>query len=417
MINDKSNKKGFTLIELLAVILILAIIALIAMPVILNIVDESKKGAFKSTADGIIKAGELEYATDILAGTAQEVTFTYTNGVESSSVSGKQLNYKGAKPKSGTVIINSEGQVAIAIYDGNNCAEKNYSDTEVKLSKKTSGECVIGGLLLSSLFASNAGSEGVYGAKNGSNYFSGANPNNWIEFGQVSSSDSTPILWRIIKNDSNGIKLIYEGAKNGSNQPTDDGVLGGTSNFIPWTWSGESNKYEGSDIQTYINNWYNNLYVVNKTQYEKPIRWCIGAHTGGNISSFKPNECIDQTAAGGSFLGLTTNPAAVGMINTSDYLSTALSSSCDATGKQSECKNNNFLYKASYSYGWWTINARTDYTFLVWAIGQYGDLVNTDCSSSFRDSPKTIRPVINLKPEVLYNSGSGTLANPYKIKI
>ena len=36
-------KKGFTLIELLAVIVILAIIALIATPIVLDIIDSSKK--------------------------------------------------------------------------------------------------------------------------------------------------------------------------------------------------------------------------------------------------------------------------------------------------------------------------------------------------------------------------------------
>ncbi len=30
-------------------------------------------------------------------------------------------------------------------------------------------------------------------------YFTGADPKNWIQFGQLSSSDTTPILWRIIK--------------------------------------------------------------------------------------------------------------------------------------------------------------------------------------------------------------------------
>ena len=45
----KKNKRGFTLIELLAVIVILAIIALIAVPVIMNIISESRKSAFKDT--------------------------------------------------------------------------------------------------------------------------------------------------------------------------------------------------------------------------------------------------------------------------------------------------------------------------------------------------------------------------------
>ena len=36
-------RKGFTLIELLAVIVILAIVALIATPLILNVIDDSRK--------------------------------------------------------------------------------------------------------------------------------------------------------------------------------------------------------------------------------------------------------------------------------------------------------------------------------------------------------------------------------------
>ena len=38
------NRKGFTLIELLAVIVILAVIALIATPIILNMIENAKKG-------------------------------------------------------------------------------------------------------------------------------------------------------------------------------------------------------------------------------------------------------------------------------------------------------------------------------------------------------------------------------------
>jgi len=41
------NKKGFTLVELLAVIVILAIIALIAVPITLNVLEDSKKSSIK----------------------------------------------------------------------------------------------------------------------------------------------------------------------------------------------------------------------------------------------------------------------------------------------------------------------------------------------------------------------------------
>lgn len=47
-----TNKNGFTLIELLAIIVILAIIAVITVPIILNIIDNSKKGAVKDSAYG-----------------------------------------------------------------------------------------------------------------------------------------------------------------------------------------------------------------------------------------------------------------------------------------------------------------------------------------------------------------------------
>ena len=39
------RKNGFTLIELLAVIVILAIIALIAVPIVLHIIEDSKKSS------------------------------------------------------------------------------------------------------------------------------------------------------------------------------------------------------------------------------------------------------------------------------------------------------------------------------------------------------------------------------------
>lgn len=51
-------RRGFTLIELLAVIVILAIIALIAFPMITGIVEKSKKGAAKSSANVYMAAVE-----------------------------------------------------------------------------------------------------------------------------------------------------------------------------------------------------------------------------------------------------------------------------------------------------------------------------------------------------------------------
>lgn len=47
------NKKGFTLIEILGVILLLAIILVIAIPKVINILDQSKQNLYDSTISEI----------------------------------------------------------------------------------------------------------------------------------------------------------------------------------------------------------------------------------------------------------------------------------------------------------------------------------------------------------------------------
>ncbi|MDD4608002.1 MAG: prepilin-type N-terminal cleavage/methylation domain-containing protein [Bacilli bacterium] len=56
------NEKGFTLIELLAVIVVLAIIAIISVPIITDLINKSRYGAFGVTKKNIEHAAELYYA-------------------------------------------------------------------------------------------------------------------------------------------------------------------------------------------------------------------------------------------------------------------------------------------------------------------------------------------------------------------
>jgi len=60
------SKKGFTLIELLAIIVILAIIAVITVPIILNIIDNSKKGTALDSAYGYKNAIQNFYAAKLI---------------------------------------------------------------------------------------------------------------------------------------------------------------------------------------------------------------------------------------------------------------------------------------------------------------------------------------------------------------
>ena len=108
----KKNTKGFTLIELLAVIVILAIIALIATPIVLNLINEARKGAAKDSAYGVKKAAELYYSTSLLTAEGSFAGATFTcDGSACTTTDGKSLNIEGTVPDEGTVVIAGDGTI------------------------------------------------------------------------------------------------------------------------------------------------------------------------------------------------------------------------------------------------------------------------------------------------------------------
>ena len=68
------KKNTFTLIELLAVIIILAVILVISIPKILDVIDESKKDLFKTSAQLIADNAEKKKVSDKLLGKDEEIT-------------------------------------------------------------------------------------------------------------------------------------------------------------------------------------------------------------------------------------------------------------------------------------------------------------------------------------------------------
>lgn len=83
------SNKGFTLIELLAVIVVLAIIALIATPMVLNTINDAKKGALEQSANSVIQAVENKIALSMLKDSNYVATSPWTD---------KNLEIKGDKP-------------------------------------------------------------------------------------------------------------------------------------------------------------------------------------------------------------------------------------------------------------------------------------------------------------------------------
>ncbi|MDD4299006.1 MAG: hypothetical protein PHS98_05210 [Bacilli bacterium] len=265
-------------------------------------------------------------------------------------------------------------------------------------------------VLLTTRFPLDVGTEGTYESKGDSHYFVGANPNNWVAFGMVSSTNNTPILWRVIKNGPEGIKIIYEGPQNaGETPPTPNGKITLTNNY--WD-SVSSNKWNRpAYLNTALATWYNNLYVYLKSNYIQPINWCVGGiGLVDSVSDFPSYECISRALSSGKYDGFTTNQTAIGLINPSDYVNASAAASC-TTYDQTICgTGGNYLYKSAYSY--WTMNAFSDNSSDIWTIdssGAFNQIVATNTATN-------IRPVINLGPDVVWASGNGSLSNPYKMR-
>lgn len=128
------KKVGFTLVELLAVIIILAVVALITTPMVLGVIEGSKKGAIKSSAYGLMEAANIYYATNMLNTGEQKIKFVFEEGKQ---ISEQQLQYKG-KVEKGSMYLYSDGKQALCISDGKYVAIKNVDEEEVRI---TSGRC------------------------------------------------------------------------------------------------------------------------------------------------------------------------------------------------------------------------------------------------------------------------------------
>ena len=126
---NMKNRNGLTLIELLAVIVILAVATSIVSLIIMNVIEDSKKGALKDSAYGILKAGELRVAK------SQDLN-DYTG--EIIDITDGTLEYKGTIPNAGIIVIRHDGKMKLEMNHDKWCITKDYEEPEVTFTKKTS---------------------------------------------------------------------------------------------------------------------------------------------------------------------------------------------------------------------------------------------------------------------------------------
>ncbi len=121
-------KKAFTLIELLAVIIILAIVALIATPLILNVIEDSKKSANLSQAYLILDGAEQLYINSFL-NTSFENLLTGTADIY------PHINFSGERPPNGEVFLKSNGEVSLSLFIDGACYEKDFTENTISINE------------------------------------------------------------------------------------------------------------------------------------------------------------------------------------------------------------------------------------------------------------------------------------------
>lgn len=114
----KNTNKGFTLIELLAVIVILAVVALIATPIIINVIENSRKESAELSMKSIEKSAELYFYNKAIDGENGSTTFICDDGTCSNGVD--TLEIDGVSPDKGQIIIDEDGIVTTKLILINN---------------------------------------------------------------------------------------------------------------------------------------------------------------------------------------------------------------------------------------------------------------------------------------------------------
>ena len=138
------NKKGFTLIELLAIIVILAIIGVITIPILLNVIDTSNKGAAVDSAYGFKEAINKYFLTESMDNNQiiLDGIYSINDGVlNGNTISNKEIPVSGKKPSKGYLKYDNNNLVLACLAFGD--YEVKYENNEFTSTGK--GDCTIKG--------------------------------------------------------------------------------------------------------------------------------------------------------------------------------------------------------------------------------------------------------------------------------
>ncbi len=132
------KRNGFTLIELLAIIVILAIIAVITVPIILNIIENSRRGAVTDSAYGYKDTVNKWYVSKLQDDNNYRLDGDYN--IVNGKLNNIEIPLSGDKPTNGTLTYSNNvltgGCLTIGEY-------KVTFDSKGSVSKTEKGECEV----------------------------------------------------------------------------------------------------------------------------------------------------------------------------------------------------------------------------------------------------------------------------------
>ena len=164
------KNKGFTLIELLAVIVILSVITLITIPMITNVIEESKKKTLASSVGGLVESANL-YAIE----KDGVYEFLFDKEHKGSTKKGESLDYRGTIDGEGKLYLDKEGNVSICISNDKYYVYKNYN-SGIIVGNRSKDNCNIEYDALTNKYVAFLESKG-----NGSNVYSKDEVNNLVD--------------------------------------------------------------------------------------------------------------------------------------------------------------------------------------------------------------------------------------------
>lgn len=220
--------------------------------------------------------------------------------------------------------------------------------------------------------------------------YRGENPNNYITFAGAT--------WRIVKIDeSNNIALTsYNNVNFKGNIHWDNRYNAEKDSLVG------INEYKLSRVRERLLELYGNRTIFPEESLEKiiPKNICIGKRADSDTSKDGSVEC-----------SAVLENESISLIPAYDFMNASLDTKCVKTVSP-ECQNYNYLSTQGpdVSSTYWLLTATTENSFTVYRV------LNGSLQNVRGNSNAIVRPVIYLQDDVIFNGGTGTLANPYVMK-